>query len=221
MKVRMNQIEESRKLKGVFISDTHGKHKELILPEGDIIFHAGDVSSTGTISEIQEFLEWFEQLDYSYKIFIAGNHDFYFEKENDEKIKEIIPENIIYLNDSGVEIQGNFIWGSPIQPWFFDWAFNRKRGAEILHHWNLIPKKTDILLTHGPPYGVLDKTVRGQHVGCEELQKILEIVQPRIHAFGHIHEAYGVLEKEGCTYVNASVLNFKYQLVHQAIVLEI
>ncbi len=208
-------------MKAIFISDTHGKHSDLILPEGDIVFHTGDVSSTGTISEIEGFLEWFEKLDYRYKIFIAGNHDFYFEKEEEHKIKKIIPDNIIYLNDSGIEIEGKFIWGSPIQPWFFDWAFNRKRGEEILIHWNLIPENTDILLTHGPPFGILDKTVRGVHVGCEELQNIVKKIKPKIHAFGHIHEDYGVIEKENCTFVNASVLNFNYKLVNEPIILDI
>ncbi len=208
-------------MRAVFISDTHGKHDELILPEGDILFHMGDVSNVGTESGIIDFLNWFEKLDVQYKIFIAGNHDFFFEKESESIIKELIPPSIIYLNDSGIEINGKYIWGSPIQPWFFDWAFNRKRGEEILEHWKLIPKNTDILLTHGPPFGILDQTLSGKSVGCEELMKEVDKIKPKIHAFGHIHEAYGIQEKEECTFVNASVLNFNYKLVNKPIVIDI
>ncbi|MFN8395634.1 MAG: metallophosphoesterase [Bacteroidia bacterium] len=130
-------------------------------------------------------------------------------------------DNVIYLNDSGVEIEGVKIWGSPIQPWFFDWAFNRQRGADIAKHWALIPEDTDILVTHGPPYGILDRTDDGKLVGCEELIKVVERIRPKIHVFGHIHEAHGSLIKDGTHYVNASILNLRYMRVWDATVVEI
>jgi len=105
-------------LKFVTISDTHGKHNSLVLPQGDVLIHAGDVSMKGDEIEIVNFLSWFSAQDFQYKIFIAGNHDFYFERESQDKILNLLPENIIYLNDSDIIINNTRIWGSPITPCF-------------------------------------------------------------------------------------------------------
>ena len=193
------------------ISDTHGKHNHLQLPPGDVLIHAGDVSSMGKEQEVLNFLDWFAKQDYEYKIFIAGNHDFYFERMPDADIQNIIPSNIIYLNDSGATINNIKIWGSPITPWFFDWAFNRYRGEQIKRHWDLIPLDTDILLTNGPVSGILDSTKKGEHAGCEDLLNSVNKIKPRVHICGHIHEAYGTVEKAGIKYINASVLNERYE----------
>jgi len=201
----------------ITISDTHGQHHNLDLPDGDVIIHAGDVSSRGTEYEIRSFLDWFERLDYKYKIFIAGNHDFFFEQKDAATIQSILPENVIYLNDSGVNIEGLSIWGSPVSPWFYDWAFNRQRGEDIKKHWDLIPDHTDILITHGPAFGVLDRTVSGLHVGCEELKGSIEAIKPKVHICGHIHEAYGKKMTANTLFINASVLDVRYQMVNDAI----
>ncbi len=182
--------------------------------QGDLIIHAGDISNVGKEAGVIAFLDWFQNLNFKHKIFIAGNHDFYFERATDEEIQNLIPKEIIYLNDSGTEIDGIHIWGSPIQPWFHDWAFNRQRGADIKKHWDLIPQQTDILVTHGPPFGILDATMRQQNVGCDDLFEKVKVVAPKIHAFGHIHEAYGIRELEGVKYINASVLNLQYKMTN-------
>ncbi len=205
----------------ITISDTHGQHEALGLPEGDVLIHAGDISSRGTEYEVRKFLDWFSTLDYQYKIFIAGNHDFFFEKEDVSVINNIIPDNVTYLNDSGVNIDGISIWGSPISPWFYDWAFNRQRGAEIKKHWDLIPEVTDILITHGPAFGILDRTISGLHVGCEALRDCIEIIKPKVHICGHIHEAYGIKTTAETLFINASVLNVRYQMVNDAIGFEL
>ncbi|MBC7863141.1 MAG: metallophosphoesterase, partial [Bacteroidia bacterium] len=114
-------------MKITLISDTHTKHASLKLPGGDLLIHSGDVSSRGKGDEIKNFLDWFSKQNYTHKVFIAGNHDFYFEQVHEGIIKNAIPENVIYLNDSCCEIEGVKIWGSPVQPWFYDWAFNRSR----------------------------------------------------------------------------------------------
>lgn len=207
-------------MKIVAISDTHGLHHSLKLPKGDLLIHAGDVSRRGLPLEIDSFLKWFSAQDFKYKIFIAGNHDYFFEKKAAAKIAEVIPENVIYLNDTNIVIEGIKIHGSPVQPWFYDWAFNRKRGAEIDKHWQLIPNDTDILITHGPPYGKLDKVVNGELVGCKMLAKKIEEVKPKKAIFGHIHEAYGELIENEVHYINASVVNFHYKLVNNAIEFE-
>ena len=203
----------------VCISDTHGKHNKLVLPEGDMILHAGDFSSKGRPKEVRAFFRWFSDLPYRHKIVIAGNHDFLAENEP-EYFRSLIPDNCHYLEDSGVTVEGIRIWGSPITPWFFDWAFNRKRGAEIRPYWEKIPEQTDILLTHGPPMGILDRTARGMQVGCEDLKAILPHINPAVHLFGHIHEAYGTQSVGGTLFVNASVLNLLYQLMHFPVLLE-
>ena len=206
-------------MKIVCISDSHRKHDELILPEGDMILHAGDFTSRGRYIEGEEFLEWYSQLPYKYKVFIAGNHDFFVER-NPEVFRKMIPDNCIYLEDSGTEIEGIKIWGSPITPWFFDWAFNRHRGSEIRPHWNKIPLDTDILITHGPPHNILDRTAAGVKAGCEDLSARIAEVKPDLHLFGHIHEAYGDRTIGNTTYINASVLNLKYQQVNAPVVFE-
>lgn len=210
-------------MKIVAISDTHGKHQSLILPKGDMLIHAGDVSSLGKESEIKDFLNWFSKTDFTYKILIAGNHDFYFEKIafNETILNQLIPSNIIYLNDSGVEIEGIKVWGSPIQPWFYNWAFNRYRGEDIKKYWNKIPQDTDILITHGPAYGILDKTIRSENVGCEDLLEKINEVKPKFHICGHIHEAYGHMKQGNTEFINASVLDEGYNLRNKPIVVEI
>lgn len=199
-------------MKFVIISDTHGQHKNLTLPKGDVIIHAGDISQRGKESEILDFLNWFKDLDFKHKIFIAGNHDFFFEETPEKDIQNIIPENIIYLCDSGVEVENIRIWGSPISPWFYDWAFNRHRGEQIDHHWQLIPLDTDILITHGPAFGQLDKTTRGENVGCKDLLHAIESIKPKVHICGHIHEGYGQTTSSKTKFINASVLDEKYKL---------
>lgn len=205
-------------MKIVAISDTHCKHRELILPQADMIIHAGDISSIGKESEVKDFLNWYADLDYKYKLFIAGNHDYFFEIAEQEVISNTIPETIIYLNDSGIVIEGIKIWGSPVQPWFYNWAFNKQRGKEISEHWKLIPKDTDILITHGPPYGILDKNTYGKKVGCIDLLHKIQKTKIKKHIFGHIHEGYGLFSDNKRSYINASVVNSAYQLVNRPVV---
>jgi len=207
-------------MKIVAISDTHGLHNQLALPEGDMLIHAGDVSAMGREREVKDFINWFANQPFQHKVFIAGNHDFLFENDP-ELATSYIPENVIYLNDSGVTIEGLNIWGSPIQPWFFDWAFNRQRGAEIEKHWQLIPDNTDILITHGPPLNIRDLTLSGENVGCESLLNKVQEVKPRYHIFGHIHEAYGVSQQPDTSYINASVVNRNYVVVNSPVLFEV
>lgn len=206
-------------MKITVISDTHGQHRSLKLLKGDLLIHAGDVSKRGHPIEIEDFLDWFSKQKFTYKVFIAGNHDFFFEQAHPRIIEQMIPKGVIYLNDSGCEIDGLKLWGSPITPWFNNWAFNRERGAEIKPHWDLIPIDTDILITHGPPFGILDETVYSKRTGCEELLLKVYQVKPRLHVFGHIHEDYGQYTKGDTTFVNASVLDDHYELVNQPVVI--
>jgi len=203
------------------ISDTHGKRSQLSLSKGDMLIHAGDVTSRGDLLEVIDFLDWFKLTDFKYKIFIAGNHDYYFEKASREELDHLIPEGVIYLNDSGCCVEGINIWGSPVQPWFYNWAFNRQRGDDIQHHWDMIPATTDILITHGPPFGILDSTIKGEQVGCENLLETNKRLNLKLQVFGHIHEAYGEVQIGKTKYINASVLNHNYQITNKPIIFQI
>lgn len=202
------------------ISDTHSQHNQLNLKGGEMLIHAGDVCNRGTENEVLQFLDWFANQNYKHKIFIAGNHDWFFEQASAEEIESIIPKGVHYLNDSGICVNGINIWGSPIQPTFFDWAFNRDRGAAIDKHWQIIPNNTDILITHGPAFGILDQTQDGRHVGCDDLLLKIKEIKPKIHVFGHIHEAHGIREIDGTTFINASVLDLRYNMTNEPIIIE-
>lgn len=210
------------------ISDTHNQHLHIPpdwLEGGDVLVHAGDVSGRGTQKEIEAFFEWFNEQPYTHKIMIAGNHDFWFERVSNFAVRELLQEkypNITYLNDSGVEIDGVKFWGSPVQPWFYDWAFN-KVGAEIIPHWDMIPLDTDVLITHGPAKGYLDYTLRGVSTGCPYLlEKISKLTNLKLFVCGHIHEAYGQVDfPDGGIFVNASTLNFNYNVQNKPIIVEI
>jgi Icc-related predicted phosphoesterase len=213
-------------MKITFISDTHNKHNHLtsnaygnILGSGDVLVHAGDCTSMGKSHEIANFLNWLSMTDFKHKIFIAGNHDFGFETHTDiaDEFKE---RGIIYLFDSEVVIDGVKFYGSPWQPEFYDWAFNLPRGEKLAEKWAKIPGNTDILITHGPAHGMLDWTPSGQIVGCEDLFHRIMEVQPKIHVCGHIHCAYGQKNFNGVEFLNASVLNERYEYENKPIKLE-
>lgn len=196
------------------ISDTHTKHEKIKLPGGDILIHSGDCSYQGKLGEVLKFLDWYKEQDYSHLIFVPGNHDFIFEKNPQLMKEECEKRGIILLNDSGCEIEGIKIWGSPIQPWFYSWAFNKHRGPEIKKHWDLIPEETEILITHGPPYLIRDGVPqRGgwyENVGCKDLYDRIVQTKVKLHVFGHIHEGAGHTYRDGRTYVNASSLDGQY-----------
>lgn len=197
-------------MKIVCLSDTHGLHRRVRVPDGDVMVHAGDFTGRGEPSEVDNFLDWLAALPHEHKVFTAGNHDFYVEEQNEYFIKQVkaIPR-VTYLQDSGATIAGLRFWGSPVQPWFYDWAFNRNRGAEIREHWDLIPADTQVLVTHGPPLGILDLTFSGEHKGCEDLRATIEELKDlRLHVFGHMHPPGGQQCKvESKIFVNAAICN--------------
>jgi Icc-related predicted phosphoesterase len=199
------------------ISDTHTKHMELngFLPGGDILIHAGDISNRGSNIDIEDFCQWFDSIDnYNTKIFIAGNHDFGFEKRTEEVLQIVNSYKWInYLEDNWITIDGVKIWGSPWQPEFYDWAFNLPRqGVELQEKWNMIDDDTDILITHGPAWGYVDKVIgRNQSLGCELLTNRIMAFKPKIHICGHIHSGYGYTTNGNTHFINAAVLDERYE----------
>jgi len=218
----------------VCISDTHTLQKGMkhSIPFGDVLLHAGDVMDSGyDPQDIWYFVNWFGELPHKHKIFIAGNHDRWFENRPehakqfvDDKNKELVERGlppITYLFDEEIVIDGLKFYGSPWQPEFCNWAFNLYRGPDLQQVWAKIPDDTDVLITHGPPMGILDFTEYDKEsVGCEMLMERINKVKPMLHLFGHIHEAYGVEEKDGTIFCNASICTLRYHPINKPFVFD-
>ena len=191
---------EKKTLRLVCIGDTHGFHRKLILPPGDILIHSGDFDGRSVI---------------------AGNHDLLFDRK--PKLARAHLTEATYLQDSGVRLEGLNFWGSPVNSVMGeDWAFSRERGFAIRKHWDRIPEKTDVLITHEAPYGTLDKNdILGRHHGCQNLLGALLRVKPRLHVFGHIHGGYGRESAWNMTLVNCAVVNTRRVLAHAPTVVEL
>jgi len=218
------------------VSDMHGhlEHAAGGFPEADVLICAGDLVANVSRSvrqdiflqrfELEAFNELLGRLPYKHKIVIAGNHDWALYR--DEHAKNILT-NCTYLQDSGVEIDGVKFWVSPWVPWFYDWAFmfhewdKQKGGPEAQKKWAEIPVDTDVLITHGPAYGILDENPRGVLCGCKFLKDRLSEVKPKIHVFGHIHCSYGKAVCAGTTYINAALCDEMHNPVHPIQVVEI
>ncbi len=224
-------------------SDIHGKFKRRY-PAGDTLIIAGDIMKNysrdkrrDAFIQLQNFYENLcpilvglkREKIFSEIILIAGNHDRVFEFHQGECAEYLKKIGIHYLSDSGVEINGIKFWGSPWSPWFFGdhWSFNlsgrypEEHAKEI---WGKIPTDTDVLITHGPPYGILDKvpqymTPKGvlsdSHVGCPVLVEEVKRVRPILHVFGHIHEGHGQIRQDDTIFVNASIHDGDFQPTNQ------
>ncbi len=203
----------------VCLSDTHDLHDHVRVPDGDLLLHAGDATMRGSLAQIEAFDQWLGRLPHTHKVVIAGNHDFAFERTPARARAAI--RNAIYLQDEEVAVDGLRIWGSPWQPWFHDWAFNLPRGPELAAKWALMPAGIDVLVTHGPPFDVLDTTSRGERVGCADLLAAVQRLAPRLHVFGHIHEGYGTAVRGGTRFVNASICTERYNPVQPPIVVDL
>ena len=190
------------------------------LPDGDVLIHCGDATGLGSLNEFVDFNRWMSEQPHKYKIFVAGNHDWL--AYRDHGLATQILQDVIYLRDSMVEIEGKKFYGSPWTPEFGNWAFMSPR-EKLAERWKLIPEKVDVLITHGPPHGILDGVVRWgemeemvENVGCEELRwEVLHRVKPRYHVFGHIHGGYGVKTlNDETVFMNVSCCDEDYDPVN-------
>ena len=169
----------------LLLSDTHGKHRLLDIPKNiQIVIHCGDICNGGMMQEIVDFFDWYSQLNIPYKIFVAGNHDLPFELEP-QISKKLIPRNVIWLCDSTIQILEITI--KAVSPFFY---FTENNQTE----------KIDILLSHQPPWGILDNKI-----GCKELRKFVLKIKPLYHIFGHNHNGFGTKIFKNIHFVNASL----------------
>ena len=219
-KLLANQKAKKGSLRLVCIGDTHGFHRRLTLPPGAILIHSGDFEG-GSVEEIDDFNAWLGTLPFRHKIVIAGNHDLLFDR--DPKLARKHLTNAIYLQDSGITLEGIKFWGSLVNSVGGDWAFARERLVKIRKHWDLIPDDTDVLITHEPPYGTLDKPhILAKHAGCQYLLGAVLRIKPRLHVFGHVHGGYGRESAwSGMTLVNCAVVDNARSLANAPTVVEL
>lgn len=207
-------------LKVVHISDTHGKHQELCLPEGDVLIHSGDFSVYAIDEETESFLDWFRNQNFKHKILIAGNHDRTLFESRGFEDKQFNLKDIVYLSDhsltgqclvndmrvgakqiggkNSVVIDGFTFYGSAWTPSDFQMSFTYYPG-EGQEFWEKVPRDVDVLITHGPAKGMLDNDK-----GCLDLAERMSDLNIKAHLFGHIHEAKGQEVKNGVIYSNAA-----------------
>ena len=208
------------------IADLHGYYPKL--EGGDLLIVAGDLTARDTKKEFMQCFTWMNNQNYEKIVFIAGNHDTLIQKWDKEQDSEGYngptsnpDDKIEYLCDSGTEFERVKIWGSPWSLWFS--GINPKCTAftgnenQLMEAYEKIPTDTDILITHTPPYGILDKCKNG-HVGSESLKKQLFRIKPRLHVFGHIHECGGQqIDLVSSICVNASIVNERYEHVNKPV----
>lgn len=209
-------------MKICIISDTHNKHKRLgRLPDADVVIHCGDFTSVGHSHEIVDFMKWYSMLPHKHKIIIAGNHDILFESSRLLALEKV-PKNVIYLEDSGVEIEGVKFYGTPVQLPFMNWVFMRPE-EKLVQHWQAIPDDTDVLITHGAPHSIMDFGIYSNHnTGSPSLYwEVINRIRPKLHCFGHVHSGYGQKVIENTTFINASNLNDDYMCLNAPVVIEI
>jgi Icc-related predicted phosphoesterase len=203
-------------VKLVLISDTHQRHRRLSVPYGDVLIHAGDFTNRGEEAEVIEFDHWLMEQPHKHKLVIPGNHDRMFQSAPLAAIRLITAATL--LNENGVVIEGKKFWGSPWTPFFRDWAFNY-HAPDGPSRWAKIPDQLDVLITHGPPLGILDFIPDGRvYAGCPELRKRVIEVKPKLHVFGHIHESGGSIVTNPTVFVNASMAGHNMKMDRKPII---
>ena len=206
-------------MKIIAIADTHGYHRQVEIPAGDVLLVAGDICSHGRLAEITEFSTWLLEQPCKHKIVVAGNHDEPFQSEYDSALQALSQDNpaVIYLQDSSTKIEGITFYGTPWTPTFMRWFFMADRGETIREKWAKIPDNTDVLITHGPPATILDN-VGGFPEGCLDLLERVLQINPKYNIFGHIHEGYGSIRRDDTIFINASVCDGQYRPINKPFV---
>lgn len=210
----------------VALSDTHNFHRQLEIPFGDILIHAGDAADLGTKEEIEDFLGWFSNQPHKHKIYVPGNHDNPLENPDYEYFQRT---GVILLWDKEVQLEGLRLYGSPYrvvpEERFYQKKSSKSRYSAFMITetwadlvWREIPSELDILVTHMPPYGILDKN-REICWGSLALLNHVKRTQPKYHIFGHIHDEYGLIHNGNTTFANVSICDEYKQPIRKPVVL--
>lgn len=193
----------------------------------DIIVIAGDITNKGSLFEYELFLQWLSKLKAKYKIIIAGNHDYQFYLQHDKSLSKDLTTKYgcIYLEDEYINIEGLNIYGFPWTPTFCNWAFMLDRDSvQMQYYIDNIPENLDILISHGPCYGILDMNLSGEHCGCTQLLERIKLVKPKYHIFGHIHSNEGdptIYKTEYTTHLNVSICNDSYVPINSPTIIKL
>lgn len=207
-------------MKVVCISDTHTHHSDIIMPPGHVLVHAGDYSFMGRSEERRSFLKWLKDQPYNHKLVVPGNHDWDAFRTPELIKEEFFEAGAHLLIDESVTIEDKLFYGSPWTPEFCGWAFMypREEGQKV---WDKIPGNTYVLITHGPPHMILDRTPRGDRAGCPYLANTVVGVAPKYHIFGHIHDGYGTVSNKDTQFINAAICTESYRPTNKPIVIEV
>ena len=191
----------------VALSDTHSYHP--VVPDGDILIHAGDISGRSTWADFRREIFWLGALPHEHKMLVPGNHELQVEINIPDSVRICRDNGIQLAVDGTVLVDSLILFCSSRTPVFGDWAFmHDEKQAESL--WVSAPS-CDILVTHGPPYGYNDK-VKGVSLGCRALRRAIDRIRPSVHVYGHIHEGYnGRIYENGTLFANVAILDGGYR----------
>ena len=206
-------------MKLVMLSDTHNNFYNIDMPKGDVLIFAGDFSSNGSMNECIRFNNWLKKQNYKWKLYIPGNHELLFEKNSG--FESFISEGI-NVNKKLIKINNfNFFGFSYTNP-FNNYGYQMKEDVQEYYFQTIAPNKVDILITHGPPFGILDVDNFGKSLGSKPLLKYVNRVKPKIHVFGHIHESYGVNKYilPGTSFYNVSLVKMS-KIINKPVIVEI
>jgi Icc-related predicted phosphoesterase len=202
----------------VLFGDTHELHREVEVPAGDILICVGDFTMfSKNVSAIEDFNEWLGELPHRHKLVVPGNHEFFLEANPERRS---LLDNATVLIDESVEIEGLNIYGSPMTP-LYGAAFGKASAKAREFHWTRVPDETHVLVTHGPPLGILDLSPdHAERMGDPELRnRVRELPSLKLHAFGHVHGAHGAVERDGVTFANVALMGHLGELVQAPTVL--
>ncbi len=207
-------------LKLTVISDTHGKHTQLGRLRGDVLIHCGDMFNMFSQShdDFDRMDAWFGEQDFDLILCVGGNHDFELEKRSTYAHSPF--KNAVYLEGSAFDFDGIRFFGAPWIPELSGQAYYVDDYA-LPGKWAEIPSDVDVLITHTPPGGILDVSSRGLELGCPHLLSAIERTKPTVHCFGHVHASSGTHTNDTTTFVNAALVNSRYELHHPPYELEL
>ncbi|MFB6294422.1 MAG: metallophosphatase domain-containing protein [Candidatus Nanohaloarchaea archaeon] len=201
----------------VALSDTHGRHDRIDVPDGDILVHAGDITRRGTLAEVRGFREWLDSLPHRHTVVVAGNHEPVDLPGGHAAVAAALG-GIHYLAGRSVDIDGVTVWGAPWQPGDWPQLLGIGRSHDPGH---AIPADADVVVTHAPPRGLRDRAVLGHRAGSRALRDAVAAAAPEHHIFGHVHNARGTATWRGTRFTNAAVCDVIRRPRHDPVTLSL